>query len=72
MAVDNEVDTYVSYRSIGLNTIKVFDYIQPLASAKSSVAGSVPPCSSRLNPPPTTPTPSVTPPATLPTIPEAE
>ena len=29
MAVDNAVDTYVSCRSIGRNTTKVFDYIQP-------------------------------------------
>ena len=70
MTVEDAVDTYVSCRSIGRNTTKVFNYIQTRTSVKSAVAGSVPCCSDRLNPPPPTPTMSVPPPTALPAIPE--
>ena len=72
MAVDDEVDTYVSFRCIGLKKTKVFKYIQPCASAESATDGSVPRCSNRLNPPPPTPTPSLTPTTALTEIPEPE
>ena len=70
--MDDVVDTYMLCRSIGRMTTKVFDYIQPRASAKSAAAGSVPRRSARLNLPPPTPTPSVPPPAALPATPETE
>ena len=72
MVVDDAVDTYVSCLFIGRKTTKVFDYIQLHASAKSAAVGSVPRCSTHLNPPPPTPTPSVPPPAAFPAIPETE
>ena len=72
MAVDGNVYTYVSCHSTGHNTTKVFDYIQPCASAKSAAAGSVPHRSTCLNPPPPAPTPSMPPPADLPAIPGTE
>ena len=40
--VDDEVDTYVTCRSIGPSNNKRYDYIQPRASASSAAAGSVP------------------------------
>ena len=49
LAVDNEVDNYVTCRSIG-RSAKTFDYIQPRASAKSAAAGLAPRRSARLNP----------------------
>ena len=70
ITVDNTVGTYVRCRYIGCKKNKVFDYIQPHASAKSAAAGSIPRCSARLNPPPPTPTLSVIPPVALPAIPE--
>ena len=51
LAVDDEVDNYVTCRSLG-RSAKTFDYIQPRASAKSAAAGSAPRRSARLNPPP--------------------
>ena len=70
--MDDAVDTYMSCRSIGRNTTKVFDYILPCASTKSAVDGSVPCSSACLNPPPPTFTPSVPPLAALPVITETE
>ena len=51
LAVDDEVDNYVTCRSLG-RSAKTFNYIQPRASAKSAAAGSAPRRSARLNPPP--------------------
>ena len=51
LEVDDEVDDYVTCRSLGRST-RTFDYIQPKATIKNASAGSDPRCSSRLNPPP--------------------
>ena len=69
--MEDAVDIYVSCRFIGRKMTKVFDYIQPRASAKSATAVSVPRRSACLNPPPPTPTPSVPPPTAIPAIPES-
>ena len=56
--VDDELDTYVPCRSIGRSSAKLFDYIQPRASANSAAVASVPrQRSPRLNPPPPAPPP---------------
>ena len=72
VVVDDAVDTYVNCCYIGRKTIKLFDYIQPCDSANRAAAGSFPCCSTRLNPPPPTPTMSVPPPTALPAIPDTE
>ena len=69
MALYDAVDTYVSCRSTGRKTTKVFYYIHPCTSDKSAVSGSVPCRSACLKPPPPTPTLPVRPPAALPKIP---